>query len=80
MAEVSMKLLLEYFSEVRKRTIAELEKSTDFDMATVYRPPSWWRASRDMTGAWVFGHAIVEESQHLGQIAFIRGMQRGLDG
>jgi hypothetical protein len=33
-----------------------------------------------MTGAWVFGHAIVEESQHLGQIAFIRGMQRGLDG
>lgn len=39
MAEVSMKLLLEYFSEVRKRTMAELEKSTDFDMATVYRPP-----------------------------------------
>ncbi len=80
MPEVSIELLLEYFSEVRERTMAELEKSTDVDMATVYRPPSWWRAGREFTGAWIWGHTIVEESRHLGEIAFIRGMQRGLDG
>ena len=76
MPEVSTRLLLEYYSAVRERTLVEFEKSTDADMARVYDHPPMGQLTR----AWVFGHTIVEESQHLGQIAFIRGMQRGLNG
>ena len=73
MPEVSVDLLLEYFSSVRERTISEFERSTDEDMANVYNHPPMG----EITGAWVWGHAIVEECMHLGQIALIRGMQRG---
>ena len=76
MPEVSVDLLLEYFTTVRERTISEFERSTDEDMANVYDHPPMG----EITGAWVYGHAIVEESMHLGQIALIRGMQRGLEG
>ena len=30
-------------------------------------------------GYWILGHVLVEESQHLGQIAYIRGMIKGLN-
>ena len=30
-------------------------------------------------GYWILGHVLVEESQHLGQVAYIRGMIKGLD-
>jgi len=73
MPEYSVELLLEYFSVVRERTISELEKSTDADLAKVYDAG----AMGDITGSWVFGHIIVEESGHLGQIALIRGIIRG---
>ena len=76
MPDVSMELLLEYFSAVRDRTMAEFEKSTDADMARVYEP----YPERKITGAGIWGHVIVEESRHLGEIALIRGMQRGLEG
>ena len=54
----------------------DLFESTDADMARVYDDPEIGQ----IPGASLFGHTIVEESQHLGQIAFIRGMQRGLNG
>ena len=28
----------------------------------------------------LLGHILAEESQHLGQVAYIRGMSRGFDG
>jgi len=31
-----------------------------------------------ITGAWIVGHILVEESQHTGQVALLRGMMRGL--
>ena len=33
-----------------------------------------------VSGAWVLGHILVEEAQHLGQIAYVRGIMRGVDG
>jgi hypothetical protein len=31
------------------------------------------------TGTWIIGHLLVEESQHLGQVAYIRGIIRGFN-
>ena len=31
------------------------------------------------TGFWILGRLISEESQHLGQISYIRGIIRGLN-
>ncbi|NQW16523.1 MAG: DinB family protein [Chloroflexi bacterium] len=74
--DVPIATLLDYYDAVRTRTLAVLESLSDDDMATIY--PNSYRGA--VTNAWIFGHIIVEESQHLGQIAFIRGMQRGLGG
>jgi len=38
------------------------------------------RGNGPITWGWILGHVIVEESQHLGQVALIRGIIRGLDG
>ena len=32
------------------------------------------------TTAWTLAHLLVELSEHLGQIEYLRGMRRGLDG
>ena len=29
--------------------------------------------------AWVLGHLLCEEAEHLGQIEYLRGMMRGLN-
>jgi uncharacterized damage-inducible protein DinB len=74
--DVPIATLLEYYDAVRGRTLGVLERMTDADMAIGHDNPRYGTT----TNAWIFGHIIVEESQHLGQIAFIRGMQRGLGG
>lgn len=75
MPEVAMSGLLAYFDAVRQSTLAHLAQMTAADVATIYDHPRL----RDLTGAWILGHILVEESQHLGQIAYIRGMIRGLN-
>ena len=32
-----------------------------------------------MTIGKMFSHVIVEQAQHTGQVAYLRGLQRGLD-
>ena len=60
-------------ADVRAVTFAEFDKMTDADMSL-----PWSHPKSSLTSiASIFGHIIVEESQHLGQIAFIRGMLRG---
>ena len=39
----------------------------------------WNLVKLNVTIGKMFGHVIVEESQHLGQIAYLRGLQRGLN-
>ena len=73
MPDLAMFELLAYFDAVRKSTLAHLERMTPEQLAATY-PHS---RRKGITGAWILGHILVEESQHLGQVAFIRGMIHG---
>jgi len=70
--------MMAYFDSVREGTLDFVRglAPADLDMAPLPRPnPN----APDITLGKVFSHLIVEESQHLGQVAYIRGVQRGLD-
>ena len=75
MVEISKDNLIGHYADVRAVTRTELDKMTDADMSAPWSHP---KSSLTSIGA-IFGHIIVEESQHLGQIAFIRGMLRGMN-
>jgi hypothetical protein len=74
---VSISLVLEYYDAAHAAMLAmidALERSDmDREVYSEYRGES-------QNIAWILGHILTEESQHLGQIAYIRGMQRGFDG
>jgi uncharacterized damage-inducible protein DinB len=74
MPEVAMSDLLTYFDAVRQSTLAYLERMTSADIEASYAHPP---RLTNITGSWILGHILVEESQHLGQVAYIRGMIRG---
>ena len=73
MPEMAMSDLLVYFDAVRHSTLAYLEQMTSADIEDSYAHPRL----TGITGSWILGHILVEESQHLGQVAYIRGMIRG---
>ena len=73
MPDVAMSDTLAYFDSVRQSTLAHLEQMTSADLAVIYSHPR----RTGLTGAWILGHILVEEGQHLGQVAYIRGMIRG---
>jgi hypothetical protein len=75
MPDVAMSDLLTYFDAVRQSTLAHLEQMTAADIEATYAHPR----RTGITGTWILGHLLVEESQHLGQVAYIRGMIRGLN-
>lgn len=62
-----------YFDAVRAVTRRDLEQATDADLSQEYPARLGPR-----TRAWIIGHILVEESQHVGQVALLRGMMRGL--
>ncbi len=68
--------LMAYFASVREGSFAVLDRLEDSALDRQVEHPG----IKDITGRWVLGHVLVEESQHLGQVAFIRGLIRGLDG
>ncbi len=69
-------LLTEYAQAVRETTLAYLEQSTPEEIG---RPRDvGWREPYCVGSA--LSHLLVEECQHVGQIAYIRGVLRGLDG
>ncbi len=70
--------VISYFDSVREGTLDFVEGLTpaDLDRAPLPRPnPN----APDTALGKVFSHLIVEESQHVGQVAYIRGLQRGID-
>jgi uncharacterized damage-inducible protein DinB len=73
MPEIPLTDLMAYFDAVRAVTRQYLEQATDADLSREYPHPR----EGTVTGSWVLGHILVEESQHLGQVALIRGMIRG---
>lgn len=76
MPKTDINEMMRYYREAREITLAHLDAMTPDDLSKVYLHP---RRGIEVTGAWVLGHILVEEAQHLGQIAYLRGMMRGLD-
>ena len=74
MPEIPLTDLLAYFDAVRAVTRHYLDQATDVDLSQAYPHARLGT----ITGAWIVGHILVEESQHVGQVALIRGMMRGL--
>ena len=74
MPDISLTDLMAYFEAVRAVTHKYLDQATDADLVREYRHPRLGV----ITGIWIMGHLLVEESQHTGQVALIRGMMRGL--
>jgi uncharacterized damage-inducible protein DinB len=74
MPDIPLIDLIAYFEAVRVVTRRYLEQATDADLSREYHHPRLGV----ITGSWIVGHLLVEESQHTGQVALIRGMMRGL--
>ena len=73
MPEIPLSDLMAYFDAVREVTRRCLDQTTEDDLSQVYQ-----YRDRHRSGTWIWGHILVEESQHTGQVAMIRGMMRGL--
>jgi uncharacterized damage-inducible protein DinB len=67
--------MLEYYDAVRADTYAYVDSLTEAGLAET---PNDRRP--EYTIAQMFSHLMIEEGQHLGQVAYIRGIQRGLGG
>jgi uncharacterized damage-inducible protein DinB len=74
MPDVSMPDLVQYYEDVRSAAFKVIDGTNDEDMDNVFT-----RGGRSVTWSWILGHVLVEESQHLGQVAFARGLIRGLN-
>ena len=72
--QFDLQLLNEYADAVRESTIDFLEglSGDDLDRRPDPKRPHYSIAT-------MLSHVIVEESEHVGQVAYLRGMQRGLD-
>lgn len=78
MPKMDIHLLMQYYSDVRDETSQYFESMQKADLDKIVHHPSG-DPSLDWTYSQVLGHLICEEAQHLGQIAYIRGMIRGID-
>jgi len=68
-------VLIDYYDAVRAAAFKVIDDMSDEDLSQ-----SFTRGKRSVTWSWILGHVLVEEAQHLGQVGFIRGMIRGLNG
>ncbi len=73
MPRIKLTDLLAYFDAVRAETGPAVEALDEPTLAQEIEHPRFGV----ITGKWLVGHIIVEESQHTGQVALIRGMMRG---
>ena len=75
MPDISLTDLMAYYEAVRAVTLKWLEQATDDNLLKEYHH----QQRGPVKGTWIVGHILVEESQHTGQVAMIRGMIRGRD-
>lgn len=73
--EVAVSDLLDYYDDVRDAAFEVIDGMSEQDVSNEYS-----HRKGTITWGWILGHVIVEESQHLGQVALIRGIIRGLNG
>ena len=64
-----------YYDSVREETLRFIDGLTQDDLDNCPHP----ERRPGYTIGKMFSHVIVEESQHVGQIAYLRGIQRGLN-
>ena len=67
--------MLEYYDAVRESTLAYIDGISHDGLAETPHP----ERRPGYTVARMLGHIMVEQSMHMGQIAYLRGIQRGLD-
>ena len=68
--------LLAYLSAVRQSALALLSTLTEADLP---QTRATRRTQSPPTVAATLAHLLVENAQHVGQIAYIRGLLRGLN-
>ena len=67
--------LMAYYDSVRRHTLQYLEGLTPDELERCPHP----ERRPGYTIGKMFSHVIVEESQHVGHVAYLRGLQRGLN-
>ena len=67
--------VMTYYGSVRQETLRYLDRLRADDLETRPHSERW----PDYTIGRMFSHILVEESQHVGQVAYLRGIQRGLN-
>ena len=67
--------MIAYYDVVREDTLQYLKSISAKDLETCPQPDQ--RPGYSIGK--MFSHVIVEESQHVGQVAYLRGLQRGLN-
>ena len=67
--------MMAYYDAVRRSAYSFLDGLSEDDLDTGPDPER-----PEYTIGRMFSHVIVEESQHVGQVAYLRGLQRGLGG
>jgi len=75
MPKFEFRKLIDYLETVRNCTDSYIDNLNEEDMKIC---PDKNRP--DYSIAEMLGHIVVEQSQHIGQISYIRGMLRGIDG
>ena len=74
MPAFSMDRILDYYGAVRVETYKYLDSISEDDLGAEPHP-----RRPGFTVGEMFSHLMIEEAQHVGQVAYIRGIQRGLD-
>ena len=67
--------LMAYYEAVREATLQYLDGLAQDDLDGCPQP----ERRPGYTIGKMFSHVIVEESQHVGQVAYLRGLQRGIN-
>ena len=75
MPDLPLAGLMDYYRVVRDSTNSYVDNLTADDLGKSYSHP---RTNPGPTVNWVLAHLLVEEAQHLGQVAYVRGILRGL--
>ena len=77
MGRIDVPLAMEYYSSVRNETSHYFDiVMCEADLSRVIEHTNF----RGWTGGRILGRLLCEEAEHLGQIEYLRGMMRGLDG
>ncbi len=69
MPEIPLRDLMSYFDAVRLVPRRYLGQATDNDLLRAYH-----HRDGNPSGTWILGHILVEENQHMGQAAMMRGL------